>query len=55
MHTGVVQSSSVWFSPVQSGLSDVGTDVGVVLDDSREADDVDLRVSGFEVLPQILR
>lgn len=41
------------FSPVWSGS--VGADVGVVLDDAGEPDDLDLWVFGFEVLPQVLR
>lgn len=50
-----IQSSPFQSSPLQSGLSHVGPDLSVVLDNSRESDDVNLRVSGFEVLPQVLR
>lgn len=49
---------SVQFSLVQFGLlrlSDVGSDISVVLDNSRKSDGFNFGVSGFEVLPKILR
>lgn len=41
--------------PVQFGLSDIGSDLSIVLDNSRKSDDVNFWISGFEVLPQVLR
>lgn len=34
--------------------SDVGSDVSIVLDDSRESDNANFRRDGFEVLPEVL-
>ncbi len=55
LDSGGFSSNPEESSPVQSGLSHIGSDLSVVLDNSRESDDVNLRVSGFEVLPQVLR
>lgn len=56
--TGFSSSSGVQYDLVrfrQSGPSGIGSDLSIVLDNSRESDDVNLRIPGFEVLPQVLR
>ena len=48
-------SSESAASPLQPGLSFVGSYLSIVLDNSRESDDLNFRISGRKVLPQVLR